>query len=175
MAAVTICSDFGAQEIKICHCSHFFPTYLPWSDGTGCQTLVVLNWILIKWDYYYTKVESNIFLCFLSFSGSPRAFISSSPFSSPCPAPLYLKYLLVLFHLDLDSSLQYLVEVYAVSDGKEAACDAGDLGSIPGSGRSPGEGNSNPLQYSCLENPMDRRAWQATVRGVTKESSRLSE
>ena len=71
--------------------------------------------------------------------------------------------------MDLDSSLQYLVEVYAVSDGKEAACDAGDLGSIPGSGRSPGEGNSNPLQYSCLENPMDRGAWRAAVRGVAKE------
>ena len=43
-------------------------------------------------------------------------------------------------------------------------------GSIPGSGRSPGEGNDNPLQYSSLENPMDREAWQATVHGVTKES-----
>ena len=55
------------------------------------------------------------------------------------------------------------------SDGKESACNAGDMGLIPGSGRSPGEGNGNPLQYSCLENPMDRGAWQATVRGVTKE------
>ena len=45
------------------------------------------------------------------------------------------------------------------SVGKESACDAGDLGSIPGSGRSPGEGNGNPLQYSYLENPMDRGAW----------------
>ena len=45
------------------------------------------------------------------------------------------------------------------SDGKVSAYNAGDLGSIPGLGRSPGEGNGNPLQYSCLENPMDRRAW----------------
>ena len=45
------------------------------------------------------------------------------------------------------------------SDGKESAYNAGDRGSIPGSGRSPGEGNGNPLQYSCLENPMDGRAW----------------
>ena len=44
-------------------------------------------------------------------------------------------------------------------DGKASAYNAGDLGSIPGSGRSPGEGNGNPLQYSCLENPMDRGAW----------------
>ena len=46
---------------------------------------------------------------------------------------------------------------------------AGDVGSIPWSGRSPGEGNGNPLQYSCLENPIDRGAWQATVYGVVKE------
>ena len=54
------------------------------------------------------------------------------------------------------------------SGSKESVCNAGDLGSIPGSGRSPGEGNGNPLQYSCLENPMDREAWKATVRRVAK-------
>ena len=54
------------------------------------------------------------------------------------------------------------------SDGKESACNVGNLGSIPGSGRSPGEGHSNPLQYSCLENPMERGAWQATVHGVSE-------
>ena len=48
--------------------------------------------------------------------------------------------------------------------------NVGDLGSVPGLGRFPGEGNSNPLQYSCLENPMDRGAWRATVHEVTKES-----
>ena len=47
------------------------------------------------------------------------------------------------------------------SDGKESTCNAGDLGSIPGLGRSPGGGHGNPLQYSCLENPMDRAAWWA--------------
>ena len=54
------------------------------------------------------------------------------------------------------------------SDSKESAHNAGDQGLIPGSGRSPGEGNGNPLQYSCLENPMDRGAWQATVHGVSR-------
>ena len=53
-------------------------------------------------------------------------------------------------------------------DGKESACNARDLGSVPGSGRSPGEGNGNSLQYSCLEDSMDRGAWQATVHGVAK-------
>ena len=54
------------------------------------------------------------------------------------------------------------------SNGKESACNAGDPGSIPGSGRSPGEENGNPLQYSCLGNPMDRGTWWATVHGITK-------
>ena len=52
--------------------------------------------------------------------------------------------------------------------GKESACNVGDPGSNPRSGRCCGEGNSYPLKYSCLENPMDRRAWQATVHGVAK-------
>ena len=60
------------------------------------------------------------------------------------------------------------------SEVKASACNAGDLGSIPGLGRSPGEGNSNPLQYSCLENPMDRGAWWATLHGVTKRWAQLS-
>ena len=59
------------------------------------------------------------------------------------------------------------------SDGKETACNAGDLGSIPGSGRPPEEGNGNPLQYPCLENPMVRGAWQSTVHGVAKSRTRL--
>ena len=54
------------------------------------------------------------------------------------------------------------------SDGKESACGTGDPGLIPGSGRSPGEGNGNPFQYFCLENFTDREAWQAKVHGVAK-------
>ena len=61
------------------------------------------------------------------------------------------------------------------SDGKEYACNAGDWRSIPGSGRSPREGNDTPLQYSCLGNLMDRGAWQAMIRGVTKSWTRLSD
>ena len=52
--------------------------------------------------------------------------------------------------------------------GKESACEAGYLSTIPGTGRTPGEGNGNPLQYSCLEDSMDRGAWQATVHGVAE-------
>ena len=58
---------------------------------------------------------------------------------------------------------------------QETACNAGDAGLIPGSGKSSGEGNGNPLQYFCLGNPMDRGAWEATVYGVTKSRTRLSD
>ena len=60
------------------------------------------------------------------------------------------------------------------TDGKESACDAGDVGLIPGSGSSPGEGNGNPLRYSCLENSMDRGAWRAIVHGVAKSQTQLT-
>ena len=60
------------------------------------------------------------------------------------------------------------------SEGKASACNMEDLGSIPGLGRSPGDGKGHPLQYSCLENSMDRGAWQITVHGVTKSQMRLS-
>ena len=56
----------------------------------------------------------------------------------------------------------------------ESVCNAGDPGSIPGLGRSPGEGNGNPLQYSCLENPVDRGAWQATIHGVARVGYNLA-
>ena len=61
------------------------------------------------------------------------------------------------------------------SESKESACSVGDPGSIPGPGRSPGEGNANPLQHSRLENPMDGGAWQATVPGVAKSQTRPSD
>ena len=63
------------------------------------------------------------------------------------------------------------------ASGKEPTCNAGDVrdaGSIPGSGRSPGGGHGDPLQYSCLENPVASGAWQATVHGVTRSQARLS-
>ena len=61
------------------------------------------------------------------------------------------------------------------SDSKVSVCSAGDPSSIPGLGRSPGEGNGSPLQYSCLENALDGGAWQATVHGVAKSQTRLSD
>ena len=74
----------------------------------------------------------------------------------------------------------YLTKIIEVgfpggSEVKASACNAGDQGSIPRMGRSSGEGNDNPLQYSCLENPMDGGAWLAIVHGVTKSQTRLSD
>ena len=76
-------------------------------------------------------------------------------------------YFVILFYTQCDS-IYFLELKNGCSDGKESACNAGDLGLISGSGRSPGEGNDYPLQYSCLENSMDRRAWGAKVHGVAK-------
>ena len=71
--------------------------------------------------------------------------------------------------------LQCTLSFSGVSESKETACHAGDPDLILGLGRSPGEGNGNTPQYSCPENPMDRRAWWATVHGVTKRRTRLSD
>ena len=71
-------------------------------------------------------------------------------------------------HMDMYIHICKYVDFPSGSEVKASVCNAGDLGSIPGLGRSPGEGNGNPLQYSCLENPMDGGAWWATVHGVAK-------
>ena len=75
----------------------------------------------------------------------------------------------------MDIYIQVFVWTPGGTDDKVSSYNAGDPGSIPGSGRSPGEGNGNPLQYSCLGNPMDEGAWEATVHGVAKSRTRLSD
>ena len=80
----------------------------------------------------------------------------TKPFSKSC----YIDNALMPFAL-----MPFTVFMASSPDGKELASNAGDLGWTPGWGRSPGEGNGNPLQYPCLENPMDRGAWWATVQG----------
>ena len=72
-------------------------------------------------------------------------------------------------------SAAFFLHVLYLVISKASACNAGDLGSIPGSGRSPGEGNGNSLQYSCLENPMDEGAWWARIHGVAKCRTKLSD
>ena len=72
------------------------------------------------------------------------------------------------------SSIHLYIKLPGGSDGKESACNSGDLGSIHGSGKSSGEKNGQPFQYSCLENSMNRGAWWATVRGVAKSRAWLA-
>ena len=66
-----------------------------------------------------------------------------------------------------------LLNAWCFTDSGESACNAGDASAIPASGRPPGGGHDNPLQYSCLENPMDRGAWRGTVHGVTKSQTNI--
>ena len=88
-----------------------------------------------------------------------RAPVGSGPSKPVCP--------------NLGGFGETLIDFSRGSEVRAFACNAGDLSSIPGSGRSPGEGNGNPLQYSCLENHMDRGAWWATVHRVTKSQTQL--
>ena len=87
-----------------------------------------------------------------------------------------LKYAIIAkYGLFRNNSKLHIQDFPRGSEGKASAYNAGHLDSMPGSGRSPGEGNGNQLQYSCLENPMDRVAWQATVHGIAKSQTRLSD
>ena len=87
----------------------------------------------------------------------------------------HILFLLTFLKLFLKLILYIYMGFPGGSEVKASACNAGDLGSIPGLGRSPGEGNGNPLQYSCLENPMDGGAWWATIHRVAKSRTRLSD
>ena len=88
----------------------------------------------------------------------------------PPRKPIYInRYLGVCINTYIKIYTYILITIWGFPGGSEvkvSACSAGDPGSIPGSGRAPGEGEGNPLQYSCLENPTDREAWRATVHGV---------
>ena len=87
---------------------------------------------------------------------------------------VYSKVILLHIYTNIILKLFSIMGFPHSSVGKESAHNAGDPGSIPGLGRSPGEGNGKPLQYSCLENPMDRGAWRATVHGVARVGQDLA-
>ena len=82
--------------------------------------------------------------------------------------------LVILFRKQVEELLYMSLGFTSSSNGKESACNVGDLGSIPGLGRTPGERHGNPLQYSCLENSMDREAWPALVHGVSKNLTQVT-
>ena len=134
----------------------------------------------VKRDFYTCNIYSDI--CF-TFKHLSEVLYSSLAFLKPVLNKIFLSDYITAIKLFLlksgttwkEYSLVFTCKVVLVSSGfphssvgKSSACNAGDPDSIPGSGRSPGEGNSNPLQYSCLENPTDRGAWQATVHGIAR-------
>ena len=110
------------------------------------------DWTKLNWALASLYLYSQCGISFRQHEGRPCFFI---------PSVLYLNN---LDHLHLIWLLLWLCLGFpGGSEVKASACNAGDMGLIPGLGRSPGEGNGNPLQYSCLENPMDRGVWWATV------------
>ena len=108
-----------------------------------------------------TKKERNYICCVLSFLKSSLVNVESEAALMRVICPRGGGTL--TWMLNLGPALHFPSDL----DGRESTCNEGDLGLIPGLGRSPGEGNGNPLQYSCLGNPMDRGAWWAVAYGVT--------
>ena len=135
---------------------------------------------------YIDKHQPWLYMCSPSWTPLPPPSPSHPSGSSQCtspehPVPCINLGLAIYFTYDnIHVSMLFFFQLVfnwfpGGSDGKASAYSAGDLGSIPGWGRSLGEGNGNPLQYSCLKNPMDGGAWQATVHGVTKSRTRLND
>ena len=129
------------------------------------------GWLVYAWEYIYVSATlSTDSIVFLPNCTPQSLFFVFVSLFLPCKACLNM----ALKHLPL-MLISKFHNFPGGSDGKVSAYNAGDPSSIPGSGRSPGEGNGNPLQYSCLENPMDGAAWLATVNGVAKSLTGLSD
>ena len=149
-----------------------------------------------KWlGWEMETVTWNVRLCDLKFLGQRinirplrgarktvrqtiHAAISVASFPLLCGRSLHLWILVTWLSLRTQIT-EGLLKIWSISsrgsDHKESTCNVGDLGLVPGLGRSPGGGHDNPLQCSCLENPMDRGAWPATGHGVAKSQTRLSD
>ena len=135
------------------------------------------------WEYHFCysfcldtyKIErKDILTCFLQISYVLRVELCPHPpkrYGSPSPQYLWVSPYLEIESLQMSKSRRGFP---GASEGRESACNSGDMGSIPGLRRSPGEGNGYSLQYSCLYNPVDRGAWRATVHGIAKSQTRLS-
>ena len=153
----------------------------PWGRK-GSDTTEWLNWT--EWWYSGPRTVTCRYtyankLPTLTQQVPPQRRVKSGP------GTLQVKFMLIfhnrlrklswaLYHTVFEEQKEPSIDSPGGSDSKKSACNARDLGSIPGSERAPGEGNGNPLQHSCLENPMDRGAWWATVHGITKSQTQLS-
>ena len=133
-------------------------TYIIWMETE------YLSKFLFSANFYFE--HSQIYRKILITQWIHKFFHLNSPTIYPLP---------ILFILLYSKDLTSPIGSTGGSDGKESACNTGDLGLIPGFGRSPGKGNGNPLQYFCLENPMDRGAWWTTFHRVTRSQTRLKQ
>ena len=164
-----LCSPFSlSKSVSFCPYSSL------WMSLSGFLSLYLSISISCLFFYLFVLSSFSPYLT-ISLSHPPAPICSISKCFPEIVQTLlfYSSYLtfivffwLALQYLGLEENFYFCNELR----GKESACKAGDEGLIPGSGRSPEEGNSKWLQYSCLENPMDRGAWQATVHRVAKES-----
>ena len=133
----------------------------------SCFTYLFYNFNHSFFDSHFLFACTSISIHWLLFS-----FLISNNYLNNIEYIIYI-YMFSVFILNYSKLFRFSFFMYewgfpGGSVGKESACYAEDPGLIPGLGRSPGGGNCNPLQYSCLENPMERRAWQATVHGVAR-------
>ena len=154
--------------------NNIYPMYIPGRFKNSSLGLVYFRSL--------KKLLYCFFFYFINFSPEFMMFFSVL-FGFLC-CPLRILHLKIhFFFTSLKKKLYSFLKFYVLtcthcylsgSRGKESACNVGDLGLIAGSGKSPGKGHINPLQYSCLENPMDRGAWRATAHGVAESRTRLS-
>ena len=174
-----LCLQWTRIQLPPSSKAHLSPALLETSDS---------KWRMLSWDLY-NLVANYLYISFLfqcsvvSNSLQPHGL---QPSRLLCPWTFSGKITGAGCHSSSSRSSRPRDQAYIFcvsyigswthgrSEGKESACNAGDPSSIPGSGISPREGNGNPLQYSCLENPMDRGAWCIIVRGVAKSQKGLS-
>ena len=125
---------------------------------------LIMNTCTLRQLWVPLSLTSTVRSYYLSFDGNKRLL-----FMKCLPLTIHFFMLFIYFH----TNLSYVRSCYPVvtQDSKESVCNPGDPGSIPGLGRSSGEGNGHPLQYSCLENSTGREAWWAIVYGVIKSQT----
>ena len=140
--------------------------------------LVFISSTWLRKFYMQNSCSLLYLLIFCSYSAPQQQSLSTSRFFFLYLLPCVRRNLLSLYwficYRYFPFTYQYITWFKGFpgrSDGKESACNVGDLGLIPGLGRSPGGGHGNPVQYSCLENPMDRGAWWAAVHGVAESDT----
>ena len=136
---------------------------IPWTEEPGGLQSMGLQ--RVRYDGTNTCTAFTFYKCMCIHRYVYIFFFYSLPFTDHCK----------MLNIVLYAIQQILAGFPGGSEVKASACNARDLGSVPGSGRSPGEGNGNPLQYSCLANPMGGGAWWAIVHGVAKSRTRLSD